>query len=322
MTFRIHNGLLRRDLELIVPGAPNRMAGRYKIEAIRPDGRRRLCADWFPNLITDIGLDRFGNADWRTYCQVGSGNSTPTVGDTGLQTLVAATSTKNSELTSTQPSSPYYGSRTIVYRFATGVAAGNLSEVGVGWASAGSLFSRALILDGGGSPTTITVLADETLDVTYELRIYAPEVDSAFEFEMSSVTYDCVSRAANVTSTNFWIPPPAALNPGSTGNHRVTNGALGAITGTPSGSNASPDSTSISSYSNGTYYRDMTLGFSLNFGNLSGGISNLCLGYSFIGGGGFSILGARQISFSPAIDKDATKVLSLTLRQQWARKTL
>ena len=43
--------------------------GWYKFEAVRPDGTKRLLADWFPNLITDAGLERMaGNGDWMRYC--------------------------------------------------------------------------------------------------------------------------------------------------------------------------------------------------------------------------------------------------------------
>ena len=148
-------------------------AGWFKIEATRPDGTRRVLADWFPNLILNGGLDRMGaNPDYLSWCQVGSGSTAPVAAQTALVNRIAGTSTQQNNVSGAQASAPYYGWYRRTYRFAQGVAAGNLSEVGVGWATSGSLFSRALILDGGGSPTTITVLSDEVLDVTYELRRY------------------------------------------------------------------------------------------------------------------------------------------------------
>ena len=74
-------------------------AGFFKFEAVKlaPDGSeisRRTLADWFPNIITDQGLDRMGdNNDWMSACQVGTGNTTPTALDTGLVARIAGTTT-------------------------------------------------------------------------------------------------------------------------------------------------------------------------------------------------------------------------------------
>src|SRR5690606_31940294 len=51
------------------------LCGRFKLEAERPDGQRRLLADWFPNLITNAGLNRIGTSSgWLTACAVGTGS--------------------------------------------------------------------------------------------------------------------------------------------------------------------------------------------------------------------------------------------------------
>lgn len=130
--------------------------GWFKFEAISEDGTRRVLADWFPNLITDQGLNQMGTlATWLNACQVGSGSTVPAVSDTQLVTRVAGTTTIQSTVQGIQSTPPYYASRTRTYRFAAGVATGTLSEVGVGTtATVGNLYSRALILDGAGNPTT------------------------------------------------------------------------------------------------------------------------------------------------------------------------
>jgi hypothetical protein len=81
------------------------------------------------------------------------------------------------------------------WQYGTGVASGNLTEVGVypgnpgGGAVApyyaGHLFSRALILDTNGNPTAITVLSDEILTVTWQLRFYLDLTDHAFSFNLN-----------------------------------------------------------------------------------------------------------------------------------------
>lgn len=286
-------------------------AGWFKIEAIRPDGTRRVLADWFPNLILDGGLDRMGaNSDYLNWCQVGSGSTAPVAAQTALVNRIAGTSTVQASSTGAQASAPYYGWLRRTYRFAQGVAAGNLSEVGVGWASTGSLFSRALILDGGGSPTTITVLSDEALDVTYELRRYPGTVDLTGTVVLNGVTHNWVSRAAGVTTAGVWTGEGAmALDAAQS-----FNGNIGAVTApNPSGTSGVLSATALA-YSAGSYTRAVTVSAGLNNSNLSGGIRSIIVTSNVAGTGRY------QIQFDPAIPKDNTKVLSLTIQHTWARR--
>ena len=288
-------------------------AGWFKIEAIRPDGTRRVLADWFPNLILDGGLDRMGaNDDYLSWCQVGSGSTAPIATQTALVNRIAGTNTIQANVAGAQSSAPYYGWTRRTYRFAAGVAAGNLSEVGVGWATTGSLFSRALILDGGGSPTTITVLSDEVLDVTYELRRYPGTVDLTGTVVLDGVTHNWVSRAAGVTSSEMW----GGLSAMALDWARAFNGNIGAVTaGTPSGTSGALSVTPLA-YSSGSYTRAVTVSAGLNDSNLSGGIRSILIYPSSSNAG----VGSYQIQFNPAIPKDNTKVLSLTIQHTWARR--
>ena len=286
-------------------------AGWFKIEAIRPDGTRRVLADWFPNLILNGGLDRMGgNNDHLNWCQVGSGSTAPVATQTALVNRIAGTGTLHANVNGAQASAPYYGWARRTYRFAQGVAAGNLSEVGVGWATSGSLFSRALILDGGGSPTTITVLSDEALDVTYELRRYPGTVDLTGTVVLDGVTHNWVSRAAGVTDSYDW---------GSAGAMMLAlayayNGDIGAVTElSPSGTSGSLSAAALA-YSSGSYTRATTVSAGLNAANLVGGIRSIMIRAPA------GSAGRYQIQFDPAIPKDNTKVLSLTIQHTWARR--
>lgn len=296
------------------------VAGRFKFEALRIDaagneiaGSRRVLADWFDNLITDNGLELFGSSDtYLSYCQVGSGSTAPANGDTALVSRIAGSNTKNATASGAQASAPYFGWRRNTYRFAEGVATGNIAEVGVGAAAAGNLFSRALILDGGGSPTVITVLSDEVLDVTYELRCYAPTADWTNTVTISGVDYAMVGRASMVTSAAYWgVDVQGASNIAS--GIAVYNGAIGAVISSPSGSSTSSSTVTNASYSAGTLRKDATVGWALGAGNLAGGISAIRLTFG---------AGAFQFGITPAIPKDSSTVLDLTFRNSWARKTL
>src|SRR5690606_4774599 len=74
---------------------------------------------------------------------------------------------------------------TVSHQFGQGQAAGNLSEIGIQHTStSGPLWSRALILDGQGNPTTITVLPDDFLTCYYTLRIMIPKEDAVFHIDV------------------------------------------------------------------------------------------------------------------------------------------
>jgi hypothetical protein len=298
-------------------------SGYYKIEAIKPDGSKRLLADWFPNLITDLGLDRMGNnADWLTYCQVGSGSTEPNVDDTALVTRVAGTNTRSANTGSIQSSSPYYVAQTNTYRFAAGVATGTLAEVGIGWASTGSLYSRALILDSGGSPTTITVLSDETLDVTYQVRQYIPETDTEGEILLRETTHAWVGRAARCTTLsggslgwNIGSNGTSAAYFPSTLYDVMYDGSIGAKTTTPAGSSDSfnTGTHTVASYSAGTHYSTHTLTAPIGIGNFAAGIGAILVKMG---------IGYYQFGFTPHIMKTNVDSFSMTFRHSWARKTI
>jgi hypothetical protein len=295
---------------------PCQFAALFKLEAVKADGSRRVLADWFPNLILDQGLDYLGESagGHLAACQVGSGSTAPSNAQTALVSYVAGTNNVISDTGNAQGSAPYYGWQRRVYRFAQGAAAGNLSEVGVGRTGAtGSLFSRALILDGGGTPTTITVLADEFLDVTYECRQYPPLEDVEDEITISGVDYDYVVRAALVTSS-VWSPVGEAFAFGGGGSlNRTYSGPLGAVTGLPADSASGTASGTLLTYSAGDYYRDAKLSWSIAVGNAVGGVGAVDIA---------TTRGVFQIGFTPSIPKDSTKILELTFRISWARKTL
>src|SRR5574337_1573872 len=191
--------------------APNhahaRLAGKFSLVAHKLDGSSRVLAEWFDNLIVDNGLNRIGTGSYMDQCYVGTGSTAPTNADTALEMQVASTSSIHATTSGTSTSPPYYGYSRRTFRFGVGAAAGNLTEVGVGWYSGTNmLFSRALIKDIDGNPTTVTVLSDEVLDVAYEFRNYAPPADSApYVVTISGVDYTFVTRAASVTGNPHWV---------------------------------------------------------------------------------------------------------------------
>lgn len=290
------------------------ISGRYKMEVYRPDGTIKTKLDWFPNLITNNGLDLFcsANITYLQRCKVGSGNTAPLITDTTLDSFIGEKHIRNSyDWQGFQSSPPTYVYWRGTYRFEPGDATGNLSEVGMGIATGdgSNLFSRALILNSEGAPTTITILSDETLDITYELRLYHPADDISGSFVVSGTTHDYVGR---VSYNANW----EALSSFSVFNATyVFNGTIGDVTGQPSGTIKGASPHTVSSYSNGTYYRDVKAEWSLANGNMTGGISAMraeCY-YGRI---------VFQYSVDPIIAKNSTKELSLNFRWFIGRKEL
>jgi hypothetical protein len=289
------------------------VAGWYKIEAVKADGSRRVAADWFPNLITDGGLNHIAtNNNALEWVQVGTGSAAPIASDTQLASRVAGTNTTTANVSGIQPAAPYYGFRRITWRFGQGVAAGNLSEVGVCWDSTASLFSRALILDPSGSPTTITVLADEFLDVTYEFRRYPGIADITGTVTLDGAVYNWVSRPASVAADDRWGMSGASLG------GRMNSLLAALMNNTPITSITSEPSGSIVSWSAKAYAADsheVEFVITAAIGQANFNIQSM----QIIGDGGtFSY----QFGFTPAIPKDNTKILTLEVKHSWARKTI
>jgi hypothetical protein len=295
----------------------SKVAGYYKLEAIKMDktGKevsRRIVADWFPNLITNQGLNRMGNnSDYLAYCQVGSGSSSPIFNNTSLESFIASTNTTTANTNSIFGSSPYYAQKHIIYRFAEGVAAGNLSEVGVGWNNInGFLFSRALILDDLGSSTTITILSDEVLDVSYLFRFYPKLIDDigtvVFTGNIGG-SYDWILRQGQVGTGSptfeFSISMGHLLFP------KVYNVDIGAITDFPSGGGSTIPA-SVQSYVEDSLERAFTVTLGLDDGNLAGGIRAFT-----------ALMGSNifQLQFDPAILKTSSDLLSFVIKHSWGR---
>lgn len=290
------------------------LSGRFKLEAIRPDGTIRELADWFPNLITNSGLDHFGTitSDWMTgstspcrECSVGSGNTVPAVTDSGLVTLIA---TKNgaSVVKGVDVPGRYLWARA-TYEFPVGDAAGNLSEIGIGPPGL-DLFSRALILDGASLPTTITVLSDEILRASYELRLNIPTGNYPMVVDGYTLDIKAANAAGNPASSSSWGTGTARnVNQNA---FFLYNGAVGAtIDDAPAGTSDAADTMVMSVYVNGTYTLTYSAYWGVNSANFDVSAFRVGLGPS-----------EWQSGVSPVITKTNLKELTIVFRLTWARE--
>lgn len=215
--------------------------GEYTIYVTKSDGsiKQKL---HFPNLITNIGLEQMANNnDWLLYCRVGSGSSAPEYTDTQLVNQIASFGPHSAVSDFTQTTPPYRTHSFKRYTFPVGTVTGNISEIGVGWGATGNtLFSRALILDSLGNPTSITVLSDESLVVEYRHYYYLPDSDWTGEVTLTGNiggVYDIIGRAANALDDRNNSARYAQTNTGSVGIGGTTAGVsindIAAVTSSP-----------------------------------------------------------------------------------------
>lgn len=264
------------------------------------------------NLIVNSGLDMIASlsiANSSDYCRVGTGTTTPSATQTDLVSRFGSgTGTITAQSLSNSGSAPWYWELEREYEFPAGTVDGAaLTEVGFFEQSGGDMFSRSLIKDGGGTPTSITLTSLEVLYVTYVTRVNVPNTDSTGTFTINSDTYNYTCRAANASTEAVWSPESSTIFYTDIIRSYETQ-TLGLITDEPAGAKGS-GSDSQASYVTGSYERvgSFTMGRD---------DSNFTLGIGAFSIGRFSNTPSFQFSVEKASDgtrisKDNTNTLSM-----------
>lgn len=167
-----------------------------------------------------LGDPSYSTANIRPVC--GTGTTPVTPSDTGMASYLSAGQNESISNITTRETSPAPKIRHMWrWRFNQGDVVGNVSEVGVALSSfptsSTPLLSRALVVDVNGDPTTITVLADEYLEVEYELYLNASASSSG------TLTQDIDGTP---TSTSYTIKPSAFLTDSVIGWNKCTSAGL------------------------------------------------------------------------------------------------
>ena len=270
----------------------------------------------FKNLIVDQGLNNAASTAINTLvtrCKVGSSSDIPTTGDNVLgQQVGDYTSVVTSFYNHSSGNPVWYTYGRYTYTFPAGSVTGDLREIGF-FSSSDNMFSRALLKDGvGGNLTTVTVLADEQLFVTYEVRKYPAENDQIGTFVLAingiDTSFAYTARPALIntaTSSNYWY-----------GSHQLgidTNvvayesQTLGTVTGTPTGT-AVAGSGTIDTYVADSFKSTLNCVFDPSVANFTNGIGSMMLCNGF------------QVSFNPVIPKTSDRRLILPLSTVYSRK--
>lgn len=275
----------------------------------------------FKNLIVDLGLNNAATnsiSSLVTKCGVGSSSNTPTTGDTVLGHQVGSYASVTTDAYNHSSGIPvWYTYGRFTFTFAAGSVTGDLREIGF-FNSLNTMFSHALLRDVAGNPTTITVLPDEALYVTYEIRKYAQETDQTGTFNLT----------VNGVDTSFsYIARPALINTNTLSDYRYDpyywygshklgantdvvayeSQTLGSITETPTGT-AVAGSGTLDTYTEGSFTTTLNCVFDPSIANFTNGIGSMMLCNGF------------QLSFSPAIPKTSDRRLVLPISVVYARK--
>ena len=302
--------------------------GEVKVIVKRADGTVRLDTGFFPNVITNLGLDAIGNNhNLFDYCAVGGGNSTPLNTNTKLDNFLAVGSPISSEskydYDPVRDTEFYKCSRTVGYRF-EGLDNKNISEVGlVGDYASGQhpAYTRTLIKNSAGEPTVITVLSGEILELQYRLwqvfdvkdkdQVVTAMIDGV------EVPFNVKIRLAGVGgnlggSWSYAAVVGAHLTFQGNNYHRFGTGELGEITGQNSGL-TNVYGLSWEAYQPSTYKRKFYVNASITEA------VHPIRSFLF-----FTGLGAYQVRFGTVdgdlpIDKTNQDILQLGFEMSWGR---
>lgn len=168
---------------------------------------------WFPNMIMnrlmvsvrDGGFG--GNVNWQ-YCELGSSATAPAATDVNVNSPIDGVrklGTASVGFGGAGGTEYYY--RRHVARFLEGESTGTIREMAWHQLSTGTAYCgiHSLIVDGGGTPTTIVKGADHILDVWHELRNYIPTGDTTGTISIAHdgvpTNFDYLARACRVGMT-------------------------------------------------------------------------------------------------------------------------
>lgn len=300
-----------------------KLGGRYKLEVLNSSGEVVRIAE-VDNLILDGALSRWaaGNTGFNNgpYFCVGTGTDTPIATQTSLSNFLAG-SLAGTRATRTiispnenRGGGVYRAAATYVYTYSIGQIVGNISEIGAnfGASSSSNLDSRALLVDGGGNPTTLTILSTEQLRVNYRVYMDISPAQSTATITFNGVSTSCTLEKLNTNLTNSWYIFFNMNNVSSLFNTTTfvssTANLLNSVDTPSSTSGHTTATVSWAVSSGGAGIRRHVMTMAVGSGNIASGIKYLTIAAD--ASSSYHMLG---VHFSPNINKTSSKTLTLTI---------
>lgn len=195
------------------------LAGRVKLQ-ISGGKRGTIDYPWQDNMILDQGFVQLIVYDITAWSialgsfGVGSSSQPVQPTDTGLIAPIAFTPLNFSASHGWDAAGGFGWSR-VSQSFARGAAAGNISELTTGYAANNtSAMARALVRDEAGNPTTITVLSDEVLTITWEWRKWWTVAQPhTIEYSVDGVPHTTTVNYKDTLSTDDGALGNGGVNP-------------------------------------------------------------------------------------------------------------
>lgn len=321
------------------------LSGKFtNFEVLNKSGEVVRKCEPFSNLITDGGLDRMYMGDSPTnprlydVCKVGTGNTPESPYDNDLEAQVASVSpwgSSNGAYSSGVNLEENYFWGRFVYIFSLGAIQNkNISEVSTGWSTGVGIFSRALIRDALGNPTSITVLEDEQLRVTWEHRRYfdpSPKSGSIVNVGNKGGTINYTIYPANINNWSLWTTTQnynyvfrsggvwyLSLSPSSP-NKAFANAVFNYPNGTVTGTAINPSQ--VVDVTEGKRKFTTRYRFPIGNGNHANGLSGLF--WSFSGSNSTHQASSQrveyQVEFNPPIMKTNEDFLEIDFEISWGR---
>ena len=169
------------------------IAGRFKVVLEDNSGNVKYASDWVPNLITNLGIARFGQGDSIIqWCTLGTGDTAPTHTDVSLTSALSATVNGSANGDTTSGAPLYIRSIKRSYTFGPGVNTGLIKEFGIGNSSLGGMANSVCIH--ALLPVALDKQPLDQLTLYYEFFLQVDTVDSTGTFNIEGVSYDYTAR--------------------------------------------------------------------------------------------------------------------------------
>lgn len=321
----VPEGLPEGDSIVIAP-LQVKIGGFFRVQLRRKSGSLRYDTGWFKNLITDFGMDLYGanvgqDGSAIGYCCVGTGASAPNVSDVALVAPLAYQGYSSPTGPAYIAGPPAYLFQSAGWAFPLGSVIGNISEISAGPLISGGgtplsrvrAYSRQLILDSGGIPTTISVTSADQLNTSYQVRLYYDLTDSTTSITISGNSYGGTIRRALTSGAGPTGVIGVSSGPNSDwGSTRayLYNGTIGTTSSQPGGSFLVANTNTLGVYTPGTFTRACDSYW--NTTAIGGGtVNSISLGSP--------CMGFWQANLAPGFTKSGSNTLNINWSMAWAR---
>lgn len=304
-------------LEVPVPPIAPRIEGEFELQLIdAASGKVKRHLKWH-NMITNYGIECLLGVysaslliEHLSYIRLGIGTRLPNPTDVALENEIYYGFTTITKSTTTDE----YAWVTGTLFVDTAYANGDLSEVGVSRLYNSNLFARELIRDANGNPVVITKTPNDTLNVTYTVKLMRPTpypiVGTIGEYTYN-VYFSNAQLYAMAGIGGDWLPNIATkrtyVGDSNLPSTYAQSGPLGS-------SKYYYGICTIQSYVTNSFCRDFITRFAANQANFATGIGEIIYWMDTVRSTSYC-----RVTFDPKIPKTSDYTLEIQHRLSFAR---